>query len=154
MAYDPEARSQSNSAMIIGVVALVLLVGGAIAYMSTRSSTPDTVAVTTTPAERTVVVNQPAPNPAAPVVIEKTSPVVVTQPVTKTVETHTTVTRDHVVAPPSAASAPPARTETNVTVNMPKTETATEPNKTTLQPQAGTNSSEPAPATLIRNGPI
>lgn len=146
MAYDPEARSQSNSAMIIGVVALVLLVGGAMAYFSTRTTPTDTVAVTPVPAEKTVVVNQPAPNPAAPVVIEKTAPVVVTPPVTKTVETHTTVTRDRVTSPPPAAAAPPARTETNVTVNMPKTETATEPNRTTLQPQAGTSPAEPEPS--------
>ncbi len=146
MAYDPEARSQSNSAMIIGVVALILIVGGALAYLSSSKTTPDTVAITPAPADRTVVVNQPAPNPAAPVVIEKTSPVIVTPPVTKTIESHTTVTRDRAVAPPAAS--PNTKTETNVTVNMPKADSPTEPNKTTLQAQSGTNASEPEPTVV------
>ncbi len=146
MAYDPEARSQSNSAMIIGVVALVLIVGGALAYFSTRSSPPDTVAITPAPVERTVVVNQTDPNPVAPVIVEKAVPVVVSPPVTKTVETHTTVTHDHMTTPP--APAPGTKTETNVTVNMPKEDKAVEPNKTTLQAQSGTNSSEPEPTVV------
>ena len=36
MAYDPEARQQSNSAMTIGIVALALLALGAVAYFATR----------------------------------------------------------------------------------------------------------------------
>ena len=144
MAYDPEARSQSNSAMIIGVVALVLLVGGALAYFSTRSSPPDTVALTPAPVDRTVVVNQTDPNPAPPVVIEKTSPVVVTPPVTKTTETHTTITRDRTTTPPATGT----KTETNVTVNMPKEDKLPEPNNTTLQAQSGTNPNEPEPTVV------
>ena len=150
MAYDPEARSQSSSAMIIGVVALVLIVGGALAYFSTRNTPTDTVAITPAPASKTVVVNQtdPKANPAPPVIIEKTTPVIVSPPVTKTVETNTTITRDRVVAPPAAS--PETKTETNVTVNMPKADAPAapdkmEPNKTTLQGQAGTNPKESEP---------
>ena len=142
MAYDPEARSQSNSAMIIGVVALVLLVGGALAYLSTRNAEPDVVAVSNPPARETVIVEQPAPAPASPVVIEKSSPaVVVTPPVTRTIEKNTTVTRDRVITPPVRQSE--TKTEVNVTNVVP--ERASEPNKTTLQPQAGSDASEPAP---------
>ena len=152
MAYDPEARSQSNSAMIIGVVALVLLVGGALAYLSTRNPNPDVVAVPGGPARETVIVEQPAPNPASPVIIEKSSaPVVVTPPVTRTVEKNTTVTRDRVVTPVT----PPARqsetrTETNVTVNVPPSGTSgsTQPNQTTAQPQAGSDPAEPPPTAV------
>jgi hypothetical protein len=148
MAYDPEARSQSNTAMIIGVVALVLMVGGALAYFSTHNGAPDTVALTPT-TDRTVVVNQPAPNPAPavvapapPVVIDRPATTIVTPPVTKSVETHTTVTHERVITPKSQ---PAPSTETHVTVNVPKNDTPPEPNKTTLQPQAGTNPAEPAP---------
>lgn len=144
MAYDPEARAQSNSAMIIGVVALVLLVGGALAYFSTRNPEPDVVAVSPNPVEKTVVVEQPAAPPASPVVIEKSAPVVVTPPVTKSVETHTTVTRDRVVTPPARQSE--TKTEVNVTNVVP--ERASEPNKTTLQPQAGSEPAEPAPTAV------
>lgn len=160
MAYDPEARSQSNSAMIIGVVALVLLVGGALAYFSTRNNEPDIVATTTAPVDRTVVVTEPQPvAPSAPVVIEKEAPVVINPPVTRTVEKNTTITRDRVVTP----ATPPARqsgtqTETNVTVNVPPsgsggtgaaggTGGSTQPNQTTAQPQAGSDPAElPPPA--------
>jgi hypothetical protein len=144
MAYDPEARAQSNSAMIIGVVALVLLVGGALAYFSTRNPNPD-VAVVPAPARETVVVEQPAPAPASPVVIERpSSPVVVTPPVTRTVERNTTVTRERAVPVTPPARTAETRTETTVNVNIPRSESS-EPNRTTAQPQAGSDPAEPPP---------
>ena len=152
MAYDPEARAQSNSAMIIGVVALVLLVGGALAYFSTRNPNPDVVAVSPNPVDRTVVVEQPAPAaPASPVVIERpSSPVVVTPPVTRTVERNTTVTRERAVPVTPPARTAETRTETNVTVNVPPSGSggSTEPNRTTAQPQAGSDPAEPPPAAV------
>jgi len=36
MAYDPEARETSNTAMIIGIIVLVLVIGSALAYFATR----------------------------------------------------------------------------------------------------------------------
>ena len=61
MAYDPEARETSNNAMIIGVVALVLVVLGALAYYATRpSETPTTVIA---PTERVIERNTPTEVP-------------------------------------------------------------------------------------------
>ena len=123
MAYDPEAREQSNAAMIIGVVALVLMVVGALAYYSTQNTRAEIVA--TPPSvihtERTEVVPVPQ-NPPAPVVVEREKPVIVPgPPTTKVIErdTHTTVTRDRVVPAPPAATAPRSSTNTQVTVNVP-----------------------------------
>jgi len=143
MAYDPEARQQSNSAMIIGIVALVLLVVGALAYFSTRNTQAETASTTvvTPPAEtrvieRTEVVPVPA-NPAPPVVVERQVPVPVTPP-TRVIErdTRTTVTRDRVVPAPSggASGTPRTSTNTNVTVNVPAA-----PSRVTSQPQAGSD---------------
>jgi len=144
MAYDPEARQQSNSAMIIGVVALVLLVIGALAYYSTQNSQAEQVAVTppvVTHTERTEVVPVPG-NPPAPVVIDRPVPVVVpgttvtTPSTTRIIErdTHTSVTHDRVPTPP--ASSAPSRTTNNVTVNVPR-----EPSRTTSQATTGTGTS-------------
>jgi hypothetical protein len=66
MAYDPEARQTSNSAMIIGIIALVLIAGAVLAYYATRQ--PANVATTTS---NTVVIDNtsPAPTPAPDVVV-------------------------------------------------------------------------------------
>jgi len=141
MAYDPEARQQSNSAMIIGIVALVLLVIGALAYYSTQNtqaqlaSTPPVITHT----ERTEVVPAPASPPPAPVVIDRPVPVPVPNPnppATKIIErdTHTTITRDHTAPAPAT---PPASTTNNVTVTVPPA--AGTANRTTAQPQAGSD---------------
>jgi len=126
MAYDPEARETGNSAMIIGIVALVLVIGAVLAYYATR---PDRdVDVVTSPAPTTIVEKQrdvpvPVPVPANP-------PVVVTTPAPTTrVEKSTTVTRDTTRVVPSGTSGasggtrsggdsqPKASTSTNVTIN-------------------------------------
>ena len=109
MAYDPEARSQSNSAMTISIVAIILLIGGALAYFATRRPEPDIVVNSPMPGKETVIIEKDVPaNPSPPIVIDR--PVVVTPPVTNTIERDTTVIHDRVVTPPSTS------TTTNVTI--------------------------------------
>lgn len=60
MAVDSEARSSGNSAIVIALVAIVLVVAGAFAFLNNRPT--ETVAVPTEGS--TTVVNNPAP--AAP----------------------------------------------------------------------------------------
>jgi len=70
MALDPEARSTSNSAMTMGIIALVLVVGAIAAFLAFGSRNNDTTRdVVAVPGEsNTTVVNNPAPvAPAAPV---------------------------------------------------------------------------------------
>ena len=121
MAYDPEARETSNNAMIIGIVVLVLLIGGALAYFATR--TPETPE--TGPA---VVINRNAPPAPGNTVIQQVPvpapnanpDVVVVQPGTDTVTNTTkTIERETVIQPPANnAPAPNApKGDTNVTVN-------------------------------------
>lgn len=120
MAYDPEARATSNSAMTIGIVALVLLALAALAYFLTRQ--PDTEVVTTTPS--TVVVDRTDPTPATntvvvpapanPVIVEKAVPV----PQTKTIERNTRTETTRVVpAPRSGAAGGSNAPAPNVTIN-------------------------------------
>jgi hypothetical protein len=52
MATDPEARSSSNSAVLIAVVALILIIGLAFVFLN-RGNSPDVVSNT--------IVNNPAP---------------------------------------------------------------------------------------------
>jgi len=119
MAYDPEARQQSNSAMIIGVVALVLLVVGALAYFSTQNTQAEPTSHTTVitpPSERvetTEVVPVPA-NPSPPVVVERQVPV---NPPARVIErdTRTTVTRDRTVPAPDTSSETTGDTTTTTT---------------------------------------
>lgn len=60
MAYDPEARQTSNMALVVGVIVLVLVVGGAIAYMVSRPNPAET-------APPTIIHNQ-APTPPSQIV--------------------------------------------------------------------------------------
>ncbi len=136
MAYDPEARQQSNSAMTIGIVALVLLVLGAVAYFATQGPRDTVVtAPASTHTERTIVETAPA-NPAPPVVIHDAAPPVIVQgqPQTKVIERNNTITRDRIVSPPVKEG------DTNVTVNVPPA-----PDRDTAQPQAGSDGGEAAP---------
>ena len=142
MAYDPEARQQSNSAMTIGIVALALLALGAVAYFATRHDDVVATAPVVTHTERTVVETAPD-NPAPPVVIHDTTPPVVVHdgaPVvvhdaapTKIIERNNTVTHDRIVSPPVKSG------DTNVTVNVPPA-----PDRETAQPQAGTDTGNAA----------
>ena len=73
MANDPEARAAGNSAMIIGIVVLVLIVG-AIAYFATNREAdgPDVVQVpgsSTVVKETTREVPVPAPNSGGSTVV-------------------------------------------------------------------------------------
>lgn len=137
MAYDPEARQQSNSAMTIGIVALVLLVLGAVAYFATQGPRDTVVTAPSTHTERTIVETAPQ-NPPPPVVVHDAAPPVVVHdgaPVvvhdgapTKIIERNNTVTHDRIVSPPVKSG------DTNVTVNVPPA-----PDRDTAQPQAGSD---------------
>ncbi len=75
MAVDSEARSNSSSALVLGVVALILIVG-AIAYFATRPAvepvnTTSTVVVpgsAPAPPPSTTIIEREAPSSGAPVV--------------------------------------------------------------------------------------
>jgi hypothetical protein len=125
MAYDPEARETSNSAMIIGIVALVLVVGGALAYFATRPNDPVAVPTSsTTVIERDTTPDVAAPAPS-PVVVERET--VVQQPVvvpgnTTRIERERSSTTTRVVPSgnaPSGTSGTTPENNVNVTVNNP-----------------------------------
>jgi len=106
MAYDPEARETGNSAMIIGIIVLVLLVGGALAYFATRPGDapgPDVVVDQNPPASSTTVIenNQPAPAPGS-------DTVVVQPPANVETKSETTVTTGETSKDAPAANAPAA----------------------------------------------
>ena len=96
MAYDPEARETGNSAMVIGIIVLVLLVGGALAYFATRPGevvAPVVVDQDAPPTSTTTIIedNQPAPitNDNPDTIIVQPAPEVETRSET-TVTTETT----------------------------------------------------------------
>jgi hypothetical protein len=133
MAYDPEARESSNSAMIIGIVALVLVVGAVLAYWATRprdevavvNPGPTIVQQPASPTPDTVVVTPPATNPDT-VVVER--PVAVPQ--TRTIERNTRTETTRVVPVPQGSSAGGGTSAApNVTVN------------TNVEPPAGASGS-------------
>ena len=124
MAYDPEARETGNSAMIIGIVALVLVVGGALAYFLTKSNEPVDTAPTTivnnprpaAPATNTVIVTPPVETNT--VVVEKPVPVPVPQTRVITRDTKTTTNTTRVVpAPNTGENSSPVGRQPNVTIN-------------------------------------
>lgn len=122
MAYDPEARETGNSAMIIGIVALVLVVGGALAYFLTRSNEPVETAPTTivhddrpAPANNTVIVTPPVSQPDT-VVVEKPVPVPQTHVITRDTKTTTNTTKV-VPAPNTGENSSPVGGQPNVTIN-------------------------------------
>ena len=110
MAYDPEARENSNSAMIIAIVAVVLVVLGGLAWYATQGNNPpETVAPVVTHTE--TIKEVPVDNSTGPdtvVVNPAPAPVPAPAPAPST-STSTTVE----VNPPAAAPAPaPARSPT------------------------------------------
>ena len=117
MAFDPEARENSNTAMILGVAALILIIG-AVAYFATRP-TPEnqTIVVTPTSAPVTNTVIQEVPVTAAPDVI------IVATPAPKIIERNTTTTIIKQATPvpdaPDSAGGTRGSNNTNVTVNVP-----------------------------------
>jgi outer membrane biosynthesis protein TonB len=125
MAYDPEARESSNSAMIIAIVAVVLVVLGGLAWYATQSNNPpETVAPVVTHTE--TVKEVPVDNSAGPdtvVVNPPPAPAPAPAPDTKT-ETSVTV---NTPPNPAPAPAPAPKSETNVTVNPPAAAPANPP---------------------------
>lgn len=115
MAYDPEARQTGNSAMIIGIVALVLIAGAVLAYTATRHNDAEDANGTTIIDNRTVIAT---PTPITNTVIISPTPNTVVPGKTVTrVERNTTVIDR--TAPPAAnttITAPPPNVTTNVTV--------------------------------------
>lgn len=104
MAYDPEAREQSNSAMVIAVVALVIVALGALAWFATRPGETPVVENQTTIDRRTETVTEvPVPTNDAPdtVVVQPSNPAPATPPSTRT-ETQVTIT------PPANSGSEPA----------------------------------------------
>ena len=119
MAYDPEARETSNNAMIIGVVALVLVVLGALAYYATRQ--PDTTVVAPTQVTRETVIEKEVPSTTTPntvIVTPGASSAPAPAPAPR-VDTKVTVDARPAAPAPAPAPAPASKTETNVTVNTP-----------------------------------
>ena len=97
MAYDPEARQTSNMALVIGIIVLVLIVGGAIAYMTTRPSPVET-------APPTIVHDQvPAPPQAVPVPVpgNPAPNVTINPPASSSSTTTTTTIEKKETAPPA-----------------------------------------------------
>lgn len=129
MAYDPEARRQSNAALIVGLVALLVVGGAALAYFATRQAAPEPGPATVVQGrDKTIVVTQTAvPGPTA--VAAATTPatvLVVPVPVTGGTTRNTTPSGGTgITSPPSGtqtsrtASTPPApvSNQTNVTIN-------------------------------------
>jgi hypothetical protein len=89
MAYDPEARQTGNMAMVIGIIVLILIVGGAIVYMTSRPSS-----VVTTPS---AIIHDQAPAPQAVPVPVPSSPapnVTINPPAPSSSSSTTTTTTD------------------------------------------------------------
>jgi hypothetical protein len=128
MAYDPEARESSNTAMIIGIIALVVVVGAAIAYFANRPA--DTPVAVVPPTEHTTVVNNTVEVPVdaapAPPAVIVNPPAPATNTTTR-IERNTTNTK--IIAPPrqpagvapAPRSAPSGNTNVNVDVHVPAT---------------------------------
>jgi hypothetical protein len=78
MAYDPEARRQSNTATIVAVIVVLIIAALAIAYFVTQNPTaPGNTPVVVTPGTSNTVVNNSAPPaPASPpsVVVKPAAP--------------------------------------------------------------------------------
>lgn len=132
MAYDPEARDQSNSAMVIAVVALVVVVLGALAWFATRPTEPP-VAVTPTVERHTeteTVREVPVPSNDAP-------DTVVVQPDTSN---------------PAPAPAPSTRTETQVTINPPANSASTPPATNSAPAPAGDGAASSSDSTSGSTG--
>lgn len=129
MAYDPEARENSNSAMIIAIVAVVLVVLGGLAWYATQGNKPvETVAPVVTHTE--TIKEVPVDNSAAPdtVIIDNTQPAPAPAPAPSTsTTTNVTVKPTAPAANPAPAPAPAAKSETNVTVNPPAEKPAAPP---------------------------
>ena len=128
MAYDPEARRDSKSALIIGLVGLLALGGLAMAYFATRHEpeTPAPVIINSSPrpSQPSVINNVPVavPGPTQIVVVQATP---MAQTTVKTVERNTVITHDRMITPQpaigsnSTSSTNPGtvNSTTNVTIN-------------------------------------
>lgn len=136
MAYDPEAREQSSSAMIIAVVAVVLIVLGAFAWFATRGGeTPPTdtpVATIERDIERNTETVREVPVP------DSSSP-------------------DTVIIQPES-STPSTSTRTDVTIRQPSSGsetdsgTASDSSSTTGTADTGENSTETAASNSATDG--
>ena len=134
MAYDPEARENSNSAMIIAIVAVVLVVLGALAWYATRPDDvgPDTVVTTppTTVVEKETVTEVPVPSDAPDtIVVQPGAPAPAPAPSTSTttnVEIRPPATSGTTTDPAPAGDGASSATTNNITVTPPAGDAATE----------------------------
>ena len=125
MAYDPQARKQSNSALIFGLIALLVVGGAALAYFATRQpATPETGAVIVNHEKETIVASTPAPQTNTTIVVAPTAApaapntVIVTPPVGNTTTETKTTTRNTDPSPRAPVASPPVdRTQSKTTVN-------------------------------------
>lgn len=166
MAYDPEARRQSNSALTIAIVSALLLGGGLLAYLATRRDPePGPTTVITQPRRETVIVtNTPAvpaiivaPTSAPNVIVREVPQTVVVRPAPATntvtrIERNSTTVRDRVVAPrpaqgSSSTTSPAPPNNTNVTINNapPAGSSVTNGANNTNNPATSVGNSAPAP---------
>ena len=155
MAYDPQARKQSNSALIIGLIALLVVGGAALAYFATRhADTPETSPVIVSKQKETVVVtNTPvpandtltivAPTPApAPNVVVVAPPA---NPATNPVRNTDPAPRAPVASPPADNSDKGKTTINNNTIINPPAPSANANKARPIQPDA-TNADNTATA--------
>lgn len=122
MAYDPEARQTSNSAMIIGIIALVVVAGAVLAYYATQQPKAETGTNTTIVNNRTVPVPTTNTVIIAPTVVPTPNTVVVPgKTVTRVERRNTTVNRtiERKVPAPSASSQPSGSSNTTINIAPP-----------------------------------
>ncbi len=114
MAYDPQARKQSNSALIMGLIALLVVGGAALAYFATRHpATPETSPVIINHEKETIVANTPVPESnttiiVAPTAVPAPNTIVVAPPVSTTTTQTKTTMRNTDPAPRAPVASPPA----------------------------------------------
>lgn len=162
MAYDPEARKKSNSALILGLIALLVIGGAALAYFSTRPGpeTGPTTVISPVREKETVIVDNSAPPPIVdnnPDTVIVTPPadnnpdtVVVTPPTTTTTQTEVT-TRNAQPAPRAPVANPPAdRPNTTINNNI-VTPPASGGNTQPATPDAATSNSATSNAAPAAN---
>ena len=130
MAYDPQARKQSNSALIFGLIALLVVGGAALAYFATRPGPEtgpttvispvrekETVVVGATPAPQTNTTIIVAPT-AAPALNDAPDTVIIAPPASGSTKTETTTSvRNTDPAPRAPVASPPADSQSKTTVN-------------------------------------
>lgn len=126
MSVDPEARQTSNMALVVGIIVLVLIVGGAIAYMTSRpapiESAPPVIIQDDTPAAPPQIVPVPVPSDSSPA-----PSVTINPPASNSSTTTTTTIEKTVPAPPAESSGSDSGSIDTSTSDTSSTTTTTAP---------------------------